>query len=470
MEITIDGKKYLAKAGNTILAVCRNNNIPIPTLCSFEGLPREQVCRLCLVEINKSKRLVTACNFQVCDGLEVVTRSEKVEKARKINMELLWADHGGKCSGCSKNLRCELQKMAQEYQVENFHFIPRKGEITHIEEVDLIKDNKTRATFDDRNPAIRKTGELCVECRRCINICPTKEWGFNYRGSRATVSTPYGRKLECMMCGQCVRVCPTASLDDNSDVNTILEKVRDTERYTIAVVDPWIFESIRLEISQCSGLGEMKKILSEIGFEEIFSLDDVWEEYFNILLSEVMKTENVVYWLDCCPAFVWQAKNSKKNIRMLPVESPEKIAVKKIKEICRRKKINSQAIDIFLLSPCTAKKAFPLPEFSGVISVKEFGRLQRLNNKKDEINTNYKKNGVEGKRTSSDYNPGNISQKLKNLIANQDNIDFKTVCGWKEICDLLSNRRETRNKKIIIEGWICPGGCAGGGGQSYLTD
>ena len=128
MQIKINAKKYSVQAGETILDVCRREKIDIPTLCSLDGYKKEAACRLCLVEV--AGKLVTSCTTKVQEGLEVITENAKIKKAREINLELLWSDHVGKCAQCKKNRQCEFQDLAEKYKIENFHFVPRKGEMT----------------------------------------------------------------------------------------------------------------------------------------------------------------------------------------------------------------------------------------------------------------------------------------------------------------------------------------------------
>src|SRR5512143_1184267 len=99
MRIKINGKIYDCEPDDTVLAVCKKNGIRMPTLCAHPDLlPSEGVCRMCLVETNQGNCLVSSCTQNVCAGLEVSTETENVNKARKINLELLWADHAGKCA------------------------------------------------------------------------------------------------------------------------------------------------------------------------------------------------------------------------------------------------------------------------------------------------------------------------------------------------------------------------------------
>lgn len=278
MEIKINNKTYEAREGETILDVCRRENIRIPTLCSFEGLPKEAVCRLCLVEINLTERLVPSCAFPVCEKLEVTTESEKIEKARRINLELLWSDHAGKCVKCKKNRMCELQKLAEEYKIDNFHFVPRREDLTNAEELDLLKDNRIRVVIEDENPCISRTTEFCVECRRCINICPDKAFGFNNRAGDVVVGTPYNKILDCSFCGECVMACPTAALTDKNNFLEIIEKLDDMKKIAVALLGPGMEEKIAKWLQFMKIESKPREVLEKLGFEKILEFNETDDE------------------------------------------------------------------------------------------------------------------------------------------------------------------------------------------------
>jgi NADH dehydrogenase/NADH:ubiquinone oxidoreductase subunit G len=263
MEIKINGKNYEASEGEYIYAVCKRNGIKIPTLCSSrsEALRdsskdhHEGVCRICVVEIGG--KLITSCNTKIMDGMEISTESENIEKARRINLELLWSDHAGKCAMCKKNRMCKLQELAEDYKIENFHFVPRKGEMTGKEELDLVRDNWSRVVVENENPCVSRNSEFCVECRRCIDICPKKKFGFNHRGGDVVVGTPYEEVLDCSFCGKCLEVCPVAALTDKNDYTKITRDLGDIKKFSIAVVD----------------FDMEEKILSALGFERIIKME-----------------------------------------------------------------------------------------------------------------------------------------------------------------------------------------------------
>lgn len=273
MEIKINNKIYETREGEKIYDVCKRNGIKIPTLCSTSK-HQGGLCRICLVEINLTDKLVPSCAFPVCEKLEVTTESEKIQKARRINMELLWSDHAGKCAKCRKNRVCELQSLAEEYKIENFHFVPRKEDLTDEEELDLLKDNRIRVVVEDKNPVINRTTEYCVECRRCINICPDKAFGFNHRAGDTVVGTPYKKVLDCSFCGECVRVCPTAALTDQNNFENIIKELDDLNKMAIALVDKGMEEKVIGELSKLGNQKKFDEIMTMLGFEKIMSVSE----------------------------------------------------------------------------------------------------------------------------------------------------------------------------------------------------
>jgi heterodisulfide reductase subunit A len=170
----LNGKIVEGEEGQYILQVAEKYGIEIPTLCHHKALEPAGMCRLCTVELfdGHRARFVTACNYPICEGMEVSTDSEGVRAGRKLIVELLLA-------------RCPevplLQRLAKEYGIEETRF--------------------------------KKEEDTCILCGLCARTC--ERIGANAisligRGIDIKISTPFEISTEaCLACGACASVCPT---------------------------------------------------------------------------------------------------------------------------------------------------------------------------------------------------------------------------------------------------------------------
>jgi bidirectional [NiFe] hydrogenase diaphorase subunit len=209
--LVIDEQEVSARAGQTILEVARENDIDIPTLCHLEGLSDVGACRLCLVEIKGSNKLLPACVATVQEGMEVSTNTERLKKHRRTILELLFAERNHICSVCVSNGRCELQSLGQQQGVTHIRLPYRNPELT----VDASHD---RFTADHNR---------CILCLRCVRVCAEVEgahvWDVMGRGANSIVITDLHEDWgasSCTTCGKCVQVCPTGALFEKSKVGT----------------------------------------------------------------------------------------------------------------------------------------------------------------------------------------------------------------------------------------------------------
>ncbi|HPV00692.1 MAG TPA: 2Fe-2S iron-sulfur cluster-binding protein, partial [Candidatus Cloacimonas acidaminovorans] len=97
IDVILNGKTVKAEPGITILELARQNNIEIPTLCNDEELGSYGSCWVCLVEVKSRKGFVTSCGTTVSEGMEIITDSESIHKARKMALELLISNHYADC-------------------------------------------------------------------------------------------------------------------------------------------------------------------------------------------------------------------------------------------------------------------------------------------------------------------------------------------------------------------------------------
>lgn len=465
MKIKINNKNYKAEDGELIYDICKRSGINIPTLCSTPKV-HEGVCWICVVENNG--RLMTSCNTKVCDGMEIVTESEKIAKARRINLELLWADHAGKCVTCKKNRRCELQNLAEEQKIENFHFIPRKEEMTGGEELDLLKDNRSRVVVDEGNMAISRTTELCVECRRCINICPTKEFGFNNRAGDVVVGTPYEKPLDCIFCGQCVKNCPTGAITDKNDLQEIIEKLDDLKKMAIALVDPAILETVAFEQEEIISKEKLIGILKATGFEKVFDLGFGMEKMLEQMTEKVKINGNNNLMLSHCSSFNLYIEKYHPQFKnnIIDVANPDELMAEIIKgEYAKKEKINPQDIVVISISSCVSKKIKKSSNVDYVITVRELGRIIRQKNiKLKDIKESYfgKEFAVKDEKVKNAIRAGGASE----IIAKKTKVKYIAADGVVQIKKVLDDLSKNRIETKIIEGMICEGGCINGGGQA----
>src|SRR5699024_2680043 len=93
IEIFINGQSCYATEGTTILQAARENNIDIPTLCYLKEINEIGACRICVVEVEGVKNLVTACVYPIREGMKIVTNSQRVFDSRKLTLELILSTH-----------------------------------------------------------------------------------------------------------------------------------------------------------------------------------------------------------------------------------------------------------------------------------------------------------------------------------------------------------------------------------------
>lgn len=216
VTLTINGEMVSAQSEQTLLAVLREHNIPIPTLCHLDGLSERGGCRLCLVEIEGSPKLQAACVTPVQEGMVVRTESEKLQNYRRLTLEMLFAERNHICAVCVMNGHCELQTLAMQVGMDHVRL--------DYMNPDLPMDASHERFVLDHN--------RCVLCIRCVRVCDEVEgahtWDLMGRGINSRVITdlnqPWGEAESCTSCGKCVQVCPTGALSIKGSTVAEMEK------------------------------------------------------------------------------------------------------------------------------------------------------------------------------------------------------------------------------------------------------
>ena len=96
-NIEIDGRQLTGRTGQTILEVCRDNGIEVPTLCYEPKLPGFGACRMCVVEVEGEDTPPISCSRDAEAGMKVSTQTPRLRQVRKTNLELIFSDHNAYC-------------------------------------------------------------------------------------------------------------------------------------------------------------------------------------------------------------------------------------------------------------------------------------------------------------------------------------------------------------------------------------
>lgn len=222
ISVRIDGELVTAHEGDTVLDAALANNKWIPTLCYLKGLSAAGACRLCMVELAGTDRLLPACTTPIQEGMSIKTTSAKLTQYRQMAIELLLVERNHVCSSCVSNGHCGLQSMAQKLGV------------THVR----YSYNNPRLPVDMTHPRFVLDHNRCILCTRCVRVCTelegAKVWEVASRGIHSRVVSDlrddWGKAQNCTSCGKCVQACPTGALAEKGFA--VHEMVKQSEQLT----------------------------------------------------------------------------------------------------------------------------------------------------------------------------------------------------------------------------------------------
>src|SRR5437764_8287667 len=158
VKLTIDGRALQASGGTLVIDTAKTVGIEIPAFCYYEGLTLQAACRMCLVEVEKMPKMMTACTLPVSEGMVVRTETAQVAQARKSTLEFLLTNHPLDCPVCDKGGECELQDMVFRYGAGESRFT---GERLHVPEKQwspVVFYDGPRCTLFIRRVRIRNAG------------------------------------------------------------------------------------------------------------------------------------------------------------------------------------------------------------------------------------------------------------------------------------------------------------------------
>ena len=354
--ITIDSKCVPIEGEKNVLSLIRKAGIDLPTFCYHSELSIYGACRLCVVEDDRG-RIFASCSEQPRPGMVIYTNTKKVQRYRKLIIELLLASHCRDCTTCHKNGMCELQSLAYRVGVHAVRFL----------------NNRKEKELDMSSPSIVRDPNKCILCGDCVRTCDEIQGvgaiDFANRGSKMEVMPAFDKKLaetDCVGCGQCASVCPTAAISIRTNVTQVWNAIADENVRVVAQIAP----AVRVAVGDHFGIpkgensfGKLVEALRIMGFDEVydtnFAADLTVMEESKEFVERLEKNEKLPLFTSCCPGWVKYCENKYPEFaeHISTCRSPQGMLSAVIKEYYAKKdKEDGKRTMVVSIMPCTAKK------------------------------------------------------------------------------------------------------------------
>ena len=508
ISLVIDGEKLKAAEGQTILEVAEKNKITIPTLCYHQDLKLKTSCRICVVSIAGKEGMFTACSTEVADGMEIITNSPEIRRVRKINLELIMAQHCEQCADCVWRYRCKLKELAKEYSADMGRF----------------KDRKKGFTKYNFGPSVEFDSSKCIDCRNCVEVCQKQGVGHLELEKKNTffqVVPSKDPKKECIYCGQCITHCPAGAFEGIGEFEEIEDPLARKDKTVVFQFAPAVRAAIGEEFGLPCGTDVTGKLIGAIkalGVDSVFDVavaaDVTTMEEARELIERISNDEDLPMFTSCCPAWVrfleLQYPQFKQNLTT--VKSPHMIMGGLIKTYwAKQQNIDPENIMVVSVMPCVAKKyeitreelwmdgvrpvdmvlttrelAFLLKKHHIDLATCEESVTDELFEKPTGAGIIYGASGgvmesalrtaywmlVGENMPSLEFMPVRGLEGVKEASVDilGKTINVAVISGTGNAKDVLEQLKKNPQKYTYIEVMACPGGCVAGGGQPVPID
>ena len=511
VNVTINGQNISVPEGTTIMEAADLVGIKVPHLCYLKGINDIGACRVCVVEVEGTDKLATACNTECVEGMVIHTNGPRARAARRINVELIMSDHYANCPYCLKSGNCTLQTLANDLGllIPDYHNVAEK--MNWSRELPIVRD-----------------ASKCVKCMRCVQICDKIQgmniWSILGTGYRTTIGVRDNKRIdlsECTLCGQCVTHCPVGALRECDDRQRFVNALADPEKIVLLQIAPAVRtawgEQIGLSVKDAT-LGKLVCAFKKIGVDYVFdttlSADLTIMEEGSEFLDRLTHREEHQWpmFTSCCPGWIRFARTQAPDLleNLSTAKSPQQMFGTMSKTyMAERLGLDPDKIFSVSVMPCTAKKyerTVNDMQDSGhgndvdlVLTTREIDRIIRSDGiEPDELyDMPFDRIFAEGSGAGVIFGStgGVMEAALRSayFLATGKNPDpeaFSQVRGsggWREatfdlagqelkiaivsglgnVRKLIEAVRSGKEEYDFVEVMACPGGCVGGGGQPF---
>ena len=330
----------------------RENGIKVPTLCYHSDLEIKASCRICVVEVKGKRDLFCACSTKVAKGMAIITDSPKIRRARKINLELLFAQHKEECADCIFGYGCRLLELAKEYKADINRFF----------------DRKTKFPIYQFGPSLIFDSTKCINCQNCVEMCQKQGVDFleiKENGDFFEIVPSENKKRDCIYCGQCIVHCPVGAFEAVGEFEDVEKCLQQKDKKVIFQFAPAVRTSIGEEFGLPHGKVVTEKLVSAIKKLGVYKVFDTsvgadfttTEEAGEFI--EKLRSGCGPCFSSCCPSWVKYIEFNYPEFipNLATTRSPQVILGGLIKTYwAKREKIDPKKIIVVSVMPCVAKK------------------------------------------------------------------------------------------------------------------
>ncbi len=507
VNLTINGRPVQVEEGTTILQAAKKIGIDIPTLCFLKDVNEVGDCRMCVVEVEGMRGLTTACITKVAEGMVVKTATPTVIDARRTVLDLILSNHDRECLTCPRNGTCELQKLAQEFYVDDIRY----------------KCERNDYPIDDKSPSIVRNFNKCILCRRCVATCKKVQGigaiDVTNRGFESKVSTYNDMSLNdvnCTFCGQCIEACPVGALTEKDSTKEVWKALRDPDKYVVVQTAPAVRAALGEEFGMEVGTnskGKMVTALRYLGFDKVFDTntgaDFTIVEEGTEFLDRFQNGGTLPMITSCSPGWVRYLELNYPELipNLSTCKSPHQMFGALIKSYYAEKEgIDPSKIYVVSVMPCIAKKfertrddmqGAGFDDVDAVITTRELARMIKqahidFVNLEDSLFDDPMGEatgaaaifGTTGGvmeaalRTVQEKVTGNSFGKLEyesvrgeqgikraTVDMNGTKVSVVVASGLKNAQTIMEEIKSGKADYQFVEIMACPGGCVMGGGQ-----